>query len=102
MIYPNGKDVAIGYNGNVDSKISRVSIMNDGIYEEDYSYLGLDTYVRISRHTQGAAVNLTYIKQGAEPVGDAGDQYTGLDRFGRIVDQRWIRASDSATLDRYQ
>jgi RHS repeat-associated protein len=34
-------------------------------------------------------VKLTYIKQAGEPVGDGGDQYTGLDRFGRVIDQRW-------------
>jgi RHS repeat-associated protein len=34
-------------------------------------------------------VELTYIKQAGEPVGDGGDQYTGLDRFGRVIDQRW-------------
>ncbi len=34
-------------------------------------------------------MRLTYIKQTGEPNGDAGDQYTGLDRFGRVVDQRW-------------
>jgi hypothetical protein len=33
-------------------------------------------------------VDVTYIKQTGESNGDAGDQYTGLDRFGRIVDQR--------------
>lgn len=32
---------------------------------------------------------LTYVKQSVEPDGDAGEQYTGLDRFGRVVDQRW-------------
>jgi len=31
---------------------------------------------------------MTYIKLATESTGDAGDQYTGLDRFGRIVDQR--------------
>lgn len=35
-------------------------------------------------------MELTYIKQSGEPVGDGGDQYTGLDRFGRVVDQRWL------------
>jgi RHS repeat-associated protein len=30
---------------------------------------------------------MTYITPGGS--GDAGDQYTGLDRFGRIVDQKW-------------
>jgi hypothetical protein len=34
-------------------------------------------------------MKLTYIKQAGEPVGDAGDQYTDLDRFGRVIDQRW-------------
>jgi len=39
-------------------------------------------------------MNLTYIKQAGEPNGDAGDQYTGLDRFGRVVDQRWPQGED--------
>ena len=32
-------------------------------------------------------MELTYYTAGGS--GDAGDQYTGLDRFGRVVDQRW-------------
>ncbi len=32
-------------------------------------------------------MELTYYTTGGS--GDAGDQYTGLDRFGRVVDQRW-------------
>ena len=35
-------------------------------------------------------MDLTYVKQGSESDGDAGDKYTGLDRFGRVADQRWI------------
>jgi len=46
-------------------------------------------------------MKLTYIAQGGEPVGDGGDQYTGLDRFGRVVDQRWMNSGGSA-LDRIQ
>ena len=34
-------------------------------------------------------------------MGDAGDQYTGLDWFGRIADQRWINGSNT-DVDRYQ
>jgi YD repeat-containing protein len=37
-----------------------------------------------------------------EPTCDGGDQYTGLDRFGRVVDQRWWRAADGSNVDRYQ
>ena len=36
-------------------------------------------------------------------TGDAGDQYTGLDRFGRVIDQRWITGTGSSAsdVDRY-
>ena len=48
-------------------------------------------------------MKLTYIQQsGSPPVGDGGDQYTGLDRFGRVVDQRWIKASSGADLERVE
>jgi hypothetical protein len=33
---------------------------------------------------------------------DAGDQYTGLDRFGRVVDQAWRVGSTSTYTDRFQ
>src|SRR5207245_11579416 len=45
--------------------------------------------------------DLTYIKQSNESTGDAGDQYTGLDRFGRVVDQRWIVSSTGVATDRF-
>ena len=35
-------------------------------------------------------------------MGDGGDQYTGLDRFGRVIDQRWIKDSSGADLERVQ
>src|SRR5206468_9100827 len=47
-------------------------------------------------------VDLTYVKQGSEGTGDAGDQYTGLDRFGRVIDQRWINTSTSTATDRFK
>jgi hypothetical protein len=34
-------------------------------------------------------------------TGEAGDQYYGLDRFGRVVDQYW-RTAFGAQLDHYQ
>jgi len=45
---------------------------------------------------------VTYAKRSGESNGDAGDQYTGLDRFGRVVDQRWIKTSGPTTTDRFQ
>ena len=36
-------------------------------------------------------------------AGDVGDRYTGLDRFGRVVDQRWTKGTTatSVVVDRY-
>ncbi len=48
------------------------------------------------------AVNLTYIKTASQPLGDAGDQYTGFDRFGRTVDMRWSTTANGAIRDRFQ
>ena len=46
---------------------------------------------------------LTYIQQsGSPPVGDGGDQYTGLDRFGRVIDQRWMKESSGGDLERVE
>jgi len=45
---------------------------------------------------------LTYVKLSGESNGDGGDQYTGLDRFGRVVDQRWIVMASGTALDRWQ
>ena len=55
----------------------------------------------IRSHSQ-PGVDLTYVKQSGESNSDAGDQYTGLDRFGRVVDQRWIKTSSGTATDRFQ
>ena len=44
----------------------------------------------VARLHPETGVNLTYIAQPGQPVGDAGDQYVGLDRFGRVVNQLWV------------
>jgi hypothetical protein len=49
---------------------------------------------------------LTYIQQGSgnppTPPAGGGDQYVGLDRFSRVVDQRWIKTSTGTELERTQ
>src|SRR5262249_4293372 len=47
-------------------------------------------------------VDLTYIKRTGESNGDAGDKYIGLDRFGRVDDQRWLDPSSGTATDRFQ
>jgi RHS repeat-associated protein len=89
MTYPSGRKIDYNYMG-FDNTISRLtSIQNDadGQILEQYTYLGEGTVVQRAHPENG--VNVTYI--GAP--GDAGDQYTGLDRFGRVVDQKWVQGS---------
>jgi RHS repeat-associated protein len=101
IIYPNGRVLTFDYAAALNDSISRLSALKEGVTTlESYDYLGLGTVVRRS-HPQ-PAVDLTYIKQTGESNGDAGDQYTGLDRFGRIVDQRWIKTSTGTATDRFQ
>jgi RHS repeat-associated protein len=100
MTYPNGYQLNFNYNTGLDSNISRSSYISDTTGTlEAYKYLGLDTVVEMDHPQTG--INLTYIKQTGDPYAntDGGDQYTGLDRFGRIIDQFW---TNGTTVDRYQ
>jgi len=86
------------YNGGVDDHIGRVSSLYDQYSSttlEAYAYLGLNTVVQRSHPQSG--VNQSYVISGGNP--DGGDQYTGLDRFGRIVEQRWAKTSPSTITD---
>ena len=49
-------------------------------------------------------VNLTYIQQTGQTntLTDGGDIYTGLDRFGRVIDQNWWNPSTISSTDRFQ
>jgi RHS repeat-associated protein len=102
MTYPSGgRSITYNYASGLDDTISRLTSITDGATTlESLSYLGLDTVVKRAHPQPG--VDLTYIKQSGESNGDAGDQYTGLDRFGRVVDQRWILTSNGTALDRFQ
>ncbi|HXG13434.1 MAG TPA: RHS repeat domain-containing protein, partial [Gemmataceae bacterium] len=99
LTYPNGRVLNYNYSAGLDDRISRLSSLFDNSATlESYDYLGLATVVRRA-HPQ-PSVDLTYIKQAGEADGDAGDPYTGLDRFGRVVDQRW-RKGDGSHTDRF-
>jgi hypothetical protein len=58
-----------------------------------YTRLGLDTTVVVGYVEPN--LQMTYLKLAGEPVGDGGDQYTGLDRFNRVVDVRWINRKNA-------
>ncbi len=96
VTYPNGRIVRTEYTSGLDDSISRPSFLADdnagsvGTHLEEYSYLGLSTIV--ARNHPEPGLNLTYVSQTGS-TGDAGDQYVGLDRFGRVVDQRWVNVA---------
>jgi RHS repeat-associated protein len=88
LTYPNGRVVNYNYTptNGINDAISRLSSMSDSSGNiESYSYLGLSTIVRKIR--PGSV--LTYVMPSGGSVGDAGDMYTGLDRFGRVINQLW-------------
>jgi uncharacterized delta-60 repeat protein/RHS repeat-associated protein len=105
IIYPNGRVLRYEYGASdsLSNRISRLAFLADqangaaSTHIEEYSYLGLSTVV--IRNRPSANSKLTYVGT----PGDAGDQYAGLDRFGRVVDQQWVGQSGSSTttLDRF-
>ncbi len=103
MTYPNGYVLNYNYSSGLNDSISRLSSLSDSSGTvESYLYLGLNTVVERDHPQTG--INLSYLKQSGDTQynGDGGDQYTGLDRFGRVIDQFWINASNGTTVDRYQ
>jgi RHS repeat-associated protein len=100
LTYPNGRVLTHNYASGINNDVSRLSSITDGsITLESYDYLGSSTVVRRGHAQPG--VDLTSIKLSGEPNGDAGDQYTGLDRFGRIVDQRWTAGTTAKDRTQY-
>ena len=105
MTYPDGRVLDYVYDSGLDSTISRVSaIVDDGTDTtlESYLYLGLGTLVEWDHPQTGVA--LSYIEQPGDTSAntDGGDQYTGLDRFGRVIDQNWVNPSTGTSTVRYQ
>jgi RHS repeat-associated protein len=105
MTYPNGRKIDFVYNTGLDSGISRISAIADdsgGTTLEGYSDLGLDTIVQ--RAHPEPNINLSDIQQTGESnlITDGGDQYTGLDRFGRVVDQNYWNPTSHTSTDRFQ
>ena len=107
VTYPNGRSIGYGYDSGPDDSISRLSRVTSltasggsSVSLDVFKYLGMSSVAERSRPETGVA--LTMINQSGS-TGDAGDQYTGLDRFGRVVDQRWITGSGSSAsdVDRY-
>jgi RHS repeat-associated protein len=100
ITYPDNTVLALNYGSAnaVDDVLNRLKQLRFGsTVLADYSYLGQVVPV-IANSSSQPGVELTYFTSGG--TGEGGDQYTGLDRFGRIVDQRWRKTSDNTDRER--
>jgi hypothetical protein len=63
-------------------------------------------HVSSARNHPEAGIALTYIAQTVDSTpdlnADGGDRYTGMDRFGRVIDQNWYQLSTTSSTDRFQ
>jgi RHS repeat-associated protein len=103
MTYPDGyalsfnatfNDLAAGRVTNISG--ARAGSGTSGVLEA-FKYLGASTVAERSRPEVGITLTMA-TTTGVN--GDGGDKYTGLDRFGRVVDQRWTNSA-GADVDRY-
>jgi len=95
VTYPDGRVLTYDYgtSGGMNDKLSRVESPGFGGTSNlvQPSYVGLGTQVR-TNYTQPQVRWDLATGSGANP-------YAGLDRFGRVIDNKWINYSTSATLD---
>jgi RHS repeat-associated protein len=103
--YPSDKLITMSYGtaNSADDRLSRlasVALTGDPDPLGEFAWMGAGRLVSLTMPQPGIA--LSYKHATGEPVGDAGDPYSGYDRFGRTVDMRWIKTSDSSSLSRIQ
>jgi len=96
ITYPNGRvmNYLYGASLSIDDLINRVSAQAvDGEAGNlvEYTYAGAAWQVQVQMPQPG--LELTYKHQTGAPVGDAGDIYSGYDRFGRTQEILWLKNS---------
>jgi RHS repeat-associated protein len=102
MTYPDGYTLSLNSTGYdlVAGRVTNISGAQAGSGTsgvlEAFKYLGASTAAERSRPEVGIMLTMATT---TGITGDGGDKYTGLDRFGRVVDQRWITGSGSSAGD---
>ena len=96
MTYPNGRVLNYTYGAvsSVDDAISRLAALKDHdgtTVLESYTYLGDGTMLARSN----PAVTLSLLSAATS---DSGDPYTGLDRFGAVIDQKWVASTTTPSI----
>jgi len=98
ITYPDGRTLTYSY-GSPDSdsdQLSRVEALvdDDESVLASYTYLGLGSVVQVDYPEPDVRYDLI--------TGSGANPYTGLDRFGRIVDLLWRDYGASADVDRFK
>ena len=94
LTYPDGRVITYEYGSTdgMNDAASRIqSIVDDdasSTHLADYEYLGTGTFVEVDYTEPEIKYTLIGTAGGNDP--DTGDIYRGLDRFGRIKDQRQL------------
>ena len=99
ILYPDGEtEINIDYEGLVSSSLNRPSRLSEKANAIcSYQFLGLGTTVGVV-YNAASGLELTYYSGGG---GEAGDQYTGLDRFGRLIETFWRNTTTTEVRSRY-
>jgi hypothetical protein len=96
ITYPNGRVMTYLYGAalSIDDHLNRVSAQKvDGESNNlvEYTYAGAAWQVQVQMPWPN--LELTYKQQTGAPAGDAGDIYSGYDRFGRTQEILWLKNS---------
>ena len=90
LTYPDGTVITTDYVSTLAGNLSRPDAVKESSSTlASFKYLGLGTLTNL-KYDAGSATELTMQNGGG---GDAGDIYTGLDRFGRLVETIWKTGS---------
>jgi YD repeat-containing protein len=97
--YPTGRSIAYNYMGDDSNHLNRINGVVTVPFgggplpvQTSYDYLGLGSVVELEHDEPNLKLDL---------IG-SGNAYSGFDRFGRVVDQKWHDKEASSDVDRYQ
>ena len=96
ITYPNGRVLNYLYGAvlSVDDHLNRISaekVQGETADLVQYNYAGAAWQVQVKNPQPN--LELTYKRQSGAPVGDAGDIYSGYDRFDRTQEILWLKNS---------
>ena len=90
--------ITTAYIGTDADALSRPDALEEGSTTLcSYRYLGAGVFIGV-KYDAASDVELTYEDGG---TGDAGDKYTGLDRFGRLIETLWKKGTAAQVHSQY-